>query len=108
VYAALIASRGLPAKVYVSAGFNDALYSLDARLAAKEFHDVIASEGVEQVWATSPYSATDTATNARLEVLNASETWAKDCAGPDPNPNTVDGKHLTDAAAQAFAACISG
>jgi hypothetical protein len=102
-----VGQRGLPAKVYVSAGYNDAAFAHDAGDAASAFHDHLTALGVEQVWATSPYSATDVATNVRLEQLNASETWAKECAGADPNPNTIDAIHLTTAATQTFADCIS-
>jgi hypothetical protein len=107
-YAELVKARGRPATVYVSAGFNDAKYGHNAIGAAKTFHDSLATQRVVQVWATSPDSATDKATNARLELLNASETWARNCAGADPDPNTVDGLHLTNAASKPFATCIAG
>ncbi len=111
-FAALVNQHGLPAKVYISEGVNDAYNDLDARAAAAAFHDLLTQLGVEQVWATSPYTAGDrpdlAPTNVRLAVLNAAMPWAKDCAGADPNLDTVDGVHPSTEFEQAFAACIYG
>jgi hypothetical protein len=106
-FTGLTSEYGLPTKVYVSEGVNDAIQGHDARQAAAAFHQMLDSLGVQQVWATAPYVADPyTSANPALVDLNASLTWAKDCAGPDPDPNTFDGVHITNAGA--FAGCITG
>ncbi len=108
-FAELVNARHtLPATVYVSAGVNDAFQGVDARAAIAQFHDELAALGIQQVWATAPYTRSDTAANALLEKLNAAEPWARDCAGADPNPATIDGVHPSQQASREFAECFMG
>jgi hypothetical protein len=107
LFAASVALRGLPAKVYVSGDVNDALKGIDASAAIVAFHKRLADLGVQQVWGTAPYTSGTTrafaAANLLVAKMNAAMPWAKNCAGPNPNRNTFDGIHQDGGT---FAACI--
>jgi hypothetical protein len=110
-FAASVSLRGLPAVVYVSGGVNDALVGTDASAEIIAFHDQLAALGVEQIWGTAPYTIGGTArldrANNLVAAMNGAETWAKDCSGSNPNPNTIDGVHPTNADSLRFANCIA-
>jgi hypothetical protein len=126
LFASLVDMYGVPAVVYVDEGVNDALRGVDASVPLsghaespiEEFHDLLTGLGIEQHWATSPYTAGGPTrlpglvpfdqANALLQKINAKtlSLGAKDCAGPNPNPDTYDGVHLQTT--EALAACITG